>query len=425
MRETPALRQPANTAQSPFLLTPLSVQIVFAAYNAEQWGRVGSRRWLQEVGSFTCLANVSAAASATGAAFCASPLRYDLTFTAIRPSDIAYVIAVDQVGQADAGQLYVHEVDRLGGVSLPISPILTALGAAGPIPVQPSSATAMPPSPVTTFMDYVPALSVDMAVLTGYNAAFVNKYYNSRFDNASNVDAATITSAATLLARTLYALALNAGSVGAAIAGVPLSLAANASYASSLLDCITVNAQCAQFAQILGVSASYMQQMTPAAPLSLYTNVYMQPYMVGDNNYVLPPSLISAVVRNALAWSTSANRTLVACQSESDCNALGASFECMRGACIATTSYYHDALSPALTTSNVYGAYTIDESQASAMDPVWTEPYWSASVGVTLFRKDRAAVNIAVLVIGLALLALSIPAAWVLVRHLDKHYKVP
>jgi hypothetical protein len=85
----------------------LPLQILFAAFEGESFGRLGSRRFLAEVANFTCLQSVAAADSPTGRALCAAPLRYDTTFTRLRTADIAYVVAADQLGLA-GDTLFAH-----------------------------------------------------------------------------------------------------------------------------------------------------------------------------------------------------------------------------------------------------------------------------------------------------------------------------
>lgn len=99
----------------------LPLAIGFGLFQGENWGQIGSRRFVTEVANFTCtvsshahsrlwchclltLAHIArlqslqpAATSATGKAFCRQPLRTDLTFANLTGSSFHQVIAIDQV----------------------------------------------------------------------------------------------------------------------------------------------------------------------------------------------------------------------------------------------------------------------------------------------------------------------------------------
>jgi hypothetical protein len=90
-------------------------RVAFAGFRGESFGRVGSRRFANELKSFSCDAgaSVNATNSASGFAFCQSPLRTDLAFTNLTTAGLAHVIAVDQVGCAKENKGYVHPAVRV------------------------------------------------------------------------------------------------------------------------------------------------------------------------------------------------------------------------------------------------------------------------------------------------------------------------
>lgn len=396
----------------------LPSQILFGAFQAEAWGRVGSRRWLADVQSFSCQTVVPAGDSPNGRAYCANPLKPDITFASVQLADIQTVVTVDQMGGAGvpASGAYVHEVNGRGPEGT--LPVYTALNgvATKPMPVQIAAATgAPPPTPVLSFQAAAPT-TIDAAVIAGYDAAFADQYYFSRFDNGSTVSAAAVTASATLLAQGLYALAA-AGS-----AAVPPTLAANASFVAAALSCITVNAQCALFSELLGVDIANLGGI--AGPLSLYAGVYNQPYAI-SGGYVIQPSPLEAFVRNSLALATSTARNGTCASTPACQEASGKIYECIMGQCVIANAFYHDALSPALSTSSQFGAYSVNQAAISAVDPLWTEPYWSYKIGATAFLKDTNGVAAGALAAGIIVAVASIVGARYLVRYLDTHYKVP
>ena len=129
-------------------VSSLKHQIGFGLFQAEAWGRLGSRRFVAEVESFTCSVSwlvlvlvlvlvfpclhstspvvlfpfvvavcrvhltqstQSASTSVTGFAFCKSPVRTDLSFEQLSGDSFAHVIAIDQAG-AGSGSAYLHKV---------------------------------------------------------------------------------------------------------------------------------------------------------------------------------------------------------------------------------------------------------------------------------------------------------------------------
>jgi len=409
-------------------------QILFGLFQAEQWGRVGSRRWVQEVQGFTCLANVSAAASPNGRPFCANPLRTDLTFSSLRLLDVQYVLAVDQVGHPGLPSLFLHEFDRSSVVpDNRTFQVFDALGhlpsGALPLPVARAGDTPVPPpTPLLSFQETTPPLTIDGAVLSGYDLQFATTFFHSEFDNASQIDAGVVANAATAVAKGLYALATNASTPAAAAALVPQTLVANASLVAEMVQCITVNARCALFQSVLGVDAATLAALVPAGPLGLYTSVYNQPYTLSGNGYVLQPTPLEAFVRNLLgkasALPSQQNGT---CANTQDCQQrLSKAYECLVGTCVIANSYYHDALSPALASTASYGSYSVNRQAIDpTIDPLWTEPYWSSNIGAKAFLKDSPVADGIVLGFGLAATLAAIAGSVYLVRFLDKHYKVP
>ncbi len=78
-------------------MVSLPNRLVFGAFQAEAWGRVGSRRFASEMKSFVCEKNVSADVALEGYDFCQMPVRTNLAFTKLVPAGVRHVVGVDQV----------------------------------------------------------------------------------------------------------------------------------------------------------------------------------------------------------------------------------------------------------------------------------------------------------------------------------------
>ena len=418
-------------------VSALPRQVMFALFQAEQWGRIGSRRWLAEVERFACQANVSAVDSPNGRPYCAQPLRSDVAFASLNLRDFAFVLAVDQVGRRGLDTLYVHEFDaRQTPTNATFYTLEATLAGSGLDPgfsvKQAGTTAAPPPTSLLSWQDRDTPLAIDGAVLSEYDTAFQSRYYHSEFDNAAIVDAGSVAAAATVIARGLYALATALGDPAAAAAAVPGDLRANTSLVSELLDCITVQAQCPLFAALLGVDAPGLAGLVPAGPLSLYTGVYNQPYTLAGGGYVLQSSPIEAIARNLLAFSSSLpSQRNGSCGSSGDCASRTGSkaYECILGTCIIANAFYHDALSPALAVPSGDGStaaqFAVNSDLVTGEDVLWTEPYWSSNIGATVFLKDSGGVEAGVLSAGVFTTVAAVAGAWFLVRFLDEHYRVP
>ena len=101
----------AAEASRDVMSSSLSSRLVFAAFQSEMYGFSGSRKFAQEISSFTCKVPVDAQTSPTRAEICANPYRASLKFTEIEVSRLQRVLAVDQIGLEDADDsFYVRGV---------------------------------------------------------------------------------------------------------------------------------------------------------------------------------------------------------------------------------------------------------------------------------------------------------------------------
>jgi hypothetical protein len=191
-----------------------------------------------------------------------------------------------------------------------------------------------------------------------------------------------------------------------------LLLAAQSALSS---QCFTVNAQCALFEAALGRPRGSL----PFGPLSLFTGIYQSP-SVGAKRISVPTSLAEAVVKNLLGNAT-VSEVNGTCSSSNQCqDSTGSTrFECLFGRCVVTNSYLHNAKSLGISDQR-----RIFASRANALDPFYTEPLWSADMGVQLFVVDNPASGIAMLVFGLVLTLTSCIGVRRFSGWVTQHYKV-
>lgn len=400
-------------------INTLPKRVAFGLFQGEAWGRIGSRRFVEEVSSFTCTTSVAASDSPTGFEYCRDPLRSDLSFTSLGAQGVDAVVSVDQVGLPGTTAGFVHT--ESGSLAQDIAIRVSTDDASLPSlskSTLPSGTT--PSSPSTSFSAL--ASTTERITLSDYDTSFTNRYYESEFDEVSNVDPEVVTKMSTILARTLYALATDQPTVDLAVALIPADLSVNATLVDTIITCISANSSCSYLAEIVGGSGQ------PSAAYSLYTGIYNQPFTSGEFGFGLQPTILELFARSFLAHVTATPHGETgedtACSSNSECKDLNTKLECVVGRCIVSTAHYHDALSPAVSPTSTYGRYTVDSSKVSDMDPVWTEPYWAEDIGVTGYTLGDPIVPPVVFVAGLLTVAVSAIGVFFLNKLLAKVYKI-
>ncbi|KAH9101318.1 hypothetical protein LEN26_015746 [Aphanomyces euteiches] len=372
--------------------TSLKKHIVFAAFQAESYGFVGSRRFLADLQA-SCATTVKSA-TPFGTSFCASPITSTLAFKQISLAKIDAAIAIDQVGQTTNDKFYLHlnpKATKLSNSSI-LQWFTNAPSAKGNF--NQSSVEAIPPGPLTSFLndkEYGNA-SLVSAVLTGYDSAFMPTYH-SRADTNNSIQADKVVQAAQVLAEALFTAAAVPGTA------VPSTISVNATLVADLMNCITSNWRCGTmkaYSKLLVTSMndyldfsdssipSYMQ------PVHLYTSVYSEnrmPTIRVNKTTVeakldqpwqdsfklnLYPNAYETFTRAFLAASVAdPNDSPKSCSTITDCG--DDSLDCIYpGVCVRRSAYFHDALSPGLEREVTYGLYkVVNESM-----PLWTEPNW-------------------------------------------------
>jgi nicastrin len=457
-------------------LDALPNRILFGFFQGEQYGFIGSRAFLRDVAfpGFECDETMTvsslAKSNATGMA-CLYPLRHSLEFQKL--GAISGMIAVDQVGVLATDQtLYAHtDGSDFGGF---LSNVLLA-SSTNDFSVSASDVAGQyyPPTPLTSLLQ-LSAGAIGGAILAGYNDAFVTTgYYHSHKDSvktrAMNMDA--IASAATLLARAALAAAYDNGSYDSATAS---SYAANLiSELSSedetlltLANCLYVDGSCAflrEYAQAealnekkrsgldLGIGVPF--GTPPNYYVSVYNIDYGQPFVKVGEDYFgayngtdygkkssdafsIRPSLLEMGIRGMLndflgrgsVDSSGSVASPSSCSSHNDCSGVSYCSQdrdlavcTAKKVCVCARSHYHIALDEALVAppNNQTGLFVVsdDDEGISAM---YTEPNWSNSVGVHVYRDAGQGAGYAVLGIGIAMASVCVGAALILQRRMKK-----
>jgi nicastrin len=460
-------------------LDALPNRILLGMFQGESFGFVGSRSFLRDVAypGFQCAQSVVRSVTKLGEQSeyaCLNPMRPSLGFSNLG-SKIAGMISVDQVGhETGDGLLYVHADKNNDTYGSFLAQIMMNSGTNSVSVVATSVSNSgngypYPPSPLTSLLQLSEG-AVGGAVLTGYDYAFTNKVpYHSHMDSASvyQVDLKSIAAAATIIARTAVAAAYDDGSYDyETAAAYAKNLIPSISYKNEVLvelaDCVYYNGQCDLFQKYSQVETANERSRTglnlgnpsphgtpPNYYVGVYNYMYGQPFVqVGDNIYgaykgdsfgnrnsdavsMVPTQLESSILglmNDYLGRGTMGSSSPVSCSKLSDCananycSSYGEYATCTGGGvCVCRRANFHvaldEALKPAVNMPTGYFTVRDDDEEISAM---YTEPYWSNSVGVKVFRDVGSLPGFFALVAGIAAAGISLFSAFVLRVGLKK-----
>jgi nicastrin len=412
---------------------------------------------------------------------CLSPLRPSLKFTGI--SSIAGMIAVDQVAYAvGQGLLYTHADQNQDTYGAFLANVLKACSTSA-VTVAPTSATASngnypyPPSPLTSLLSLSQG-AVGGAVLSGYDYAFTNAApYHSVLDDARlhAPDYQSIAGAATIVARSALAAAYDDGTYNSAAAATYAAniipeLESTDETLVTLADCVFYNSGCRTFREYaqtefsneksrtgldLRAPTTTASGTTPNYYVGVYNDANGQPFVrVGDRTYgayngkeygnggsdafgILPREKARAIrgllndylgrgsVSESIGETVQVQKCtkLADCASVKYCSTNSDSAICTAGGvCVCLRAHYHVAMDEALLAAeNEFpGRFVVDETNDQGVSPMYTEPYWSNSVGVKVYRDVGQLPGLVTLVLGIGMAVLSFFAAFVLKVGLKK-----
>mmetsp|Transcript_90835 Transcript_90835/g.185068 ORF Transcript_90835/g.185068 Transcript_90835/m.185068 type:complete len:800 (+) Transcript_90835:70-2469(+) len=425
-------------------LDQLPNRIVFGFFEGEAYGYLGSRRFLNDVINFQCNDQYkvrSVAKDDNSDMACLYPMRPSLKFKDI--GDIAAMLTVDQVGVPTGdGNLYVHNSGQ-GDMGAFLAKVMMNTGTSYYNAVASAAENGddgypYPPTPLTSLRS-VTGGNVDGAVLTGYDYHFTKRPpYQSHF-SGQKINLKAIASSATILARTALAAAYDDGEYDYETASAYASNAiSELSYDNELLvelaDCLFADGNCKLLNKYASKEAANDQDKTGFditsgqslnKPPNYYVSIYQmstgQPFVkVGSNFYGsydgedygkskgdafgMQPKMLQQALRNMLHSFLGRGSSMVAddggaispkkcssaakCKDISYCGTDADSATCsVDNVCVCKRGFYHIALDEAVDpTPNKATGYFDISNKDSGVSPLWTEPFWSNSVGVNMYR---------------------------------------
>lgn len=400
--------------------------IVFAAFQAEAFGFVGSRRFLFDMERFkngACTRPITNTSTPYGDSFCTSPIVSSDAFQKVK--NIKYAIAVDQIGKLNEdNQFYFHLNPNSEDVDAFIEKIISIPAAEGKLQI--GSANAIPPTPLTSFINgnELGRDTLTSAVLTGYDTAFTDNQYHSQFDKNTSISAESISDAATILAQSLHNLAAKDNSS-------ITDISVNTTLIETLITCFSNDWQC-DFMQsysqyFLRSTANYFNskqnlQDFPKPP-HYYSSVYggyrqprveMRGRIYTDFNktweeksrLILVPNPYETFIHSFLSASFAQipSNDRKSCQNDTMCESTQS---CVYpGKCQNRTTYFHNAYSIGLESSKYRRIFTIINDTL----PLWTEPQWE-KIGSYVFTDSNGYIGILSLILGILFTVSSIFAS--------------
>jgi nicastrin len=462
-------------------LDELPNSIVFALFQGESYGFVGSRSFLRDLSfpGFACNSDLVRSKPKLGDKSeygCLNPLRPNMRFADL--GSINGMLSIDQVGHAVAsGNLFVHADNDQYGTYL--ANILKYCGT-NKFSVVASAAVdngygyPYPPSPLTSLLQ-LSGGAIGGAVLTGYDYDYPSKIpFHSHMDLPAFVELQTLAAAATIVARAALAAAYDDGTYsGQNDYQTPSTYATNlipelSSSDATLVElsnCFLYDGNCDLIMKYSTMEASNEKirsgtDIQVGESLGTPPNYYVGPYnygqpyvQVGDSIYgayngsdfgkknsdviTMRPRQLESTIFGLFndylgrGSSTSSDATPTSCKKltdcakvESICNTTSSdTVTCSgSGVCVCIRAQYHVALDQALlmAVNMSPGYFIVDDTNGGGIGPIYAEPFWSPSVYVRVYRDASALPGFFTLIAGLGIGAVSFFGAIVLKVGLKK-----
>lgn len=446
-------------------LDQLPNRIVFGFFEGEAYGYLGSRRFVNDVFNFQCADQYkvrSVAKDDNSDMACLYPMRPSLKFKDI--GDIAAMLTVDQVGVPTGdGNFYVHNSGQ-GNMGTFLSKVMmnsgtTYYNAVASAAQNGNDGYPYPPTPLNSLRS-ITGGNVDGAVLTGYDYVFTKRPpYQSHLQWNKGIKLKAIASSATIVARTALAAAYDDGEYDYETASAYANnlipeLSENDDLLIELANCLFVDGNCKLLSKYASMEAANDQDKTGfdissgkslEMPPNYYVSIYHinngQPFVkVGSKFYGsydgdeygkkrgdafgMQPKMLQQALRNMLHSFLGKGSSMIAedgtavspkkcssagkCSGISYCGTEADSATCSAdNVCVCKRGFYHIALDEALepTPNKDTGFFDISSDDAG-VSPMWTEPFWSNKVGVSMYRQSDSNAGYYVLGFGATFLCI-------------------
>ncbi|KAG2661398.1 hypothetical protein PVAP13_1KG502900 [Panicum virgatum] len=371
-------------------LRNLKKQLVFAVFNGEAWGYLGSRKFLQELDK--------GADSVNG----------------INSLMIDQVVEIGSVGKAVIEKypsFYVHAAGNSSASNKILDALQSASKSLGSDNVKVKQAASSNPGvPPSSLMSFIRKnMSTSGVVLEDFDSHFSNRFYHSYLDNPA--------AAAALVARSLYILA----SANSVVDLMTLNtIKVNVSLVEELIGCLLT----CKPGLSCGLVKSFISPSSTSCP-SHYVGVFLD-----DPSGTQFPSYADDTSR--FVWNFLADKTSTLAGNKSSCTGkcgdegevcVGAEVE-GGGRCVVSTTRYVPAYSTRVKfEDNAWHVLPANSSDPmGVVDPVWTESYWN-TIGLRVYAVQDSTFDWLILLAGLSITAASYCAVHVGRAYISKVVK--
>ena len=359
-----------------------SKTVVFALFDAENWGAAGSARFVQDISAttFQCLASSHSSCPFKSPA-CGNPCMQELDFRKINFNNIASIIEFDVGGllyssnssaSSPITNLYMH-IDQQ-------SPQVTALLSSFASTAQSISATntsftpaflgsgsnnGLPPS---SAMSFLAKKNIPTVLIADYKTQFSNPFYNSEYDDGIGWGDDQITQlcrVSNAASKSIASLLVGEGSNNSS--SISSSVTANCSKIFQYVDCMTRNFSC-----------SLMQSYVPLHHnLPLRAGSYSSTFSFSSRLSV--SYLVFFLHRTMFSIhgnsSVSANGGFATCTTDADCPA-GQLQLCLSSKCTSSLTRFHDAYGTGLEMDYATGSFKVTNLSSRSS---WVESTWDST----------------------------------------------
>lgn len=427
-------------------------QPVYFAWNAQSWGYAGSSRFLKDVREFKC---ENEEKKHDRIEKCENEYMNNLKFRLFKDADIialnlGHMTAPDpKISDPVSFQFFLHGDPDKEPKEL-VSALENAFIQNKPddkeeFGLAPSSSDpSVPPLDATqSFRVFMPEAKV--VSITGYDKEFNNLLYHSMYDNMSLIRGFTPVA---LAARSIAAAVI---SIAFDIPPVNLNESITEDRIKDIITCLSSSTDrtvCELANEYISedASTSFSGEVIPGN----YPGSFFPDTRLRDINksgfYKL------SLIRNFLAYHNRYDSDEGSeCRSDEECDdfekeinrpsATGVYLRkaiCAKKTCVASDTYTHNALGPALSSDNkIQSSFTYnssakkvpDQDTSSTGEPQlnagWTESAWDYDLGLCGFVEDTSLFGGLILGAGLAVLALSFAITFWLDRILSEKKKGP
>nr|4R12_A Chain A, Crystal structure of the gamma-secretase component Nicastrin [Dictyostelium purpureum] len=316
-------------------------EVVFAFWNAERWGYVGSEYFINDLLNFQCKTYNSDKSK------CIDPPRADLAFqTQINFTKISTIIELNQIGRAQLDKnlgkysLYLHTA---GTKTSSVTDILDQVASSyenSTITFKPTTQTELPPSSSMSFLKKTNKIPV--VVITDHDYKYSNPYYGYEQDDNENVLGSTLNDIVYILSTFIDR-----------IAGGNNNITIDKNFINILYPCFTSSITCFNI-------------LMKTYPLNEVPNFYSSVFGTSLTTTLSPYE--TKLIHRLLYSITQYNSTLTNCTSDNDCP----SSLCYSGQCVSSNTHLHNALSLGFDFDTSKNVWKIVNSSY----PIFTESNW-------------------------------------------------